>query len=137
LGLGTSNDEWGHGITELEFEKLILTVRPGPNEDYILVEGGSPRDLDAEYWTLIEAQQVSNWAGYLGLQLESIDLYTDGREDVALVFHLEDGRSFSIVLCDTDLSMAQALEPFGSALESVTPQLRERLRADREQTSAD
>jgi len=130
LGLGRSNDEWGHGITALKFDRLTLVVRPGPNEDYILVEEGPPRDLDAEYWTLVEAQQVPDWSGYLGGRLGSIDLYTDGRDDVAVVFHFESGTSFSIVLCDTDLLMAEALEPFDGALERVTPQLRERIRAD-------
>ena len=133
LGFGQSADEQGHGITELEFDFGVLVLRPGLNEDYILIEEGPPSNLDGEYWTRVEIQQVPDWLDYLDLRIEAIDVYSDGREDVAIVFHLEDGKNFSIVLCDGDLMMAEALEPFDSAFERVVPRLRERLIANLEE----
>lgn len=132
LGLGQSNDKLGHGVTELAFDHLILTVRPGTNEDYIVIERGQARGLNPRYWTLVEAEQIPQGARCVGARLQSVDLYTDGQEDVALQFHFDENRSFSLILCDTDLRMAEGLETLYGALERVEPRLRESIVAGSE-----
>ncbi|MCP3964271.1 MAG: hypothetical protein GY719_41105 [bacterium] len=112
-------------MTELAFDQLLLIVRPGPNEDYIVIEQGAPKDLDPQYWTPVEAHQSSSLSRFLGARLDSIELFTDGQDDVGLLFHFEGGESFSIVLCDTDLLFAEGLEPFRFSLEEIALQLRE------------
>lgn len=129
LGLGKSNDECGHGITELSFGELKLVVRPGPNEDYIVVQEGtlSGQAIDREYWSPVDFSRRPEWKHRLGKTLDFVDCYSDGHEDVALVFHLEGGDHFSIVLCDTDLMIAEELEPFERDPGGTVPVFRERL----------
>lgn len=125
LGLGSSNDELGHGITELHFDNSVLIIKPGPNEDYIIVEEGSVSDLglNPEYWTQVNLSEQSKWSALVGHRLECVECYNDGFEDVALIFKLDSEAHFSIVLIDTDLVIAKGLEPFDKHSDSV-PQLR-------------
>ncbi len=127
LGLGRSNDERGHGFTELVFGTYSIVVGPGPNEDYIVIEQGPLRALDPQYWTLVYTPNVEDWRRYLGAKLESIEVYTDGKEDVALLFTFEDRKAFSILLCDTDLIISEKLEEFENTPGETKPKLRIRI----------
>lgn len=114
---------FGHGITELTFDDVQLVVRPGPNEDYLVVESG-PLDasaLDREFWTAFELTGGA-W-GPTG-RLVDIDVYTDGHEDVALVFRFDGGDRFSVVLVDTDVVIARELEPLAGDPNQARPLLR-------------
>jgi hypothetical protein len=125
--LGTSNDEWGHGITELKFDNsLPVVVKPGPNEDYLVVESRPVSNFDPELWTSVDAKSVKAWTSLLGSTLRAVEFYADGFDDVAIVLYFE-GDTLSFVLSDTDLVMARALEPFESSIEKVHPRLRERI----------
>lgn len=129
LGLGTSNDETGHGITILTLGDKEFVVRPGPNEDYIEVAAG-PIDtsgLDSEHWTEVDLTARPEWYFLVGRELEFVDCYSDGIEDVALVFNLAGGQHFSLALCDTDLVIAEELEPFQKDPERTIPVFRERI----------
>ncbi len=97
LGLGRANDAFGHGITELTFEDTQLVIRPGPNEDYLIVDMGpfDPSGLNHEYWTEVNLIRGYSWrmSGYL----KYVDVFTDGFEDIALVFQFDSDERFSIV----------------------------------------
>jgi len=129
LELGSANDAFGHGITELTFEDAQIVIRPGPNEDYLVVDTGplDPSELDPEYWTEVDLVRDYGWqlSGYL----KHVDVFTDGIEDVALVFHFESDEQFSIVLCDTDVAIGRELETFGTDPNKVAPVFRARIAA--------
>ena len=118
--LASTKDAFGHGITELEFENTRVVIRPGPNEDYLVVEQG-PLDstsLRPEYWTKVELFKDSGW------QLKEVSVFTDGTEDVALVFAFRSGQQFSIVLCDTDVAIGRDLELFETDPNKIHPVFR-------------
>jgi hypothetical protein len=127
FSLGCANDAFGHGITELTFENMKLVIRPGPNEDYLIVEAQSfdPGSLDPEYWTPVDLVRDHGWQP-AGL-LKHVNIFTDGIEDVALVFHFDSGDRFSLVLHDTDASLARELELFETGPDSVLPTLKTRI----------
>lgn len=129
LGLGHANDVYGHGITELTFEDVQLVIRPGPNEDYLVVDVGpfDPSGLDREYWTEVDLVRDCGWR--TSGQLKYVDVFTDGVEDVALVFHFDTAEQFSLVLCDTDVALGRELELFGSDPNRVLPMFRSRVDA--------
>ena len=129
LGLGASNDETGHGITILTLDEREVVVRPGPNEDYIEVLPGpfDARQLDSEHWTEVDLTARPAWRSLVGRELEFVDCYSDGVEDVALVFNLAGEQHFSVALCDTDLVVAEELEPFQGDPEQTVPVFRERI----------
>src|SRR5262245_32333355 len=104
LGPGRTPDPFGHGITELTFEDAQFVVRPGPNEDYLVVDVGplDPSGLSPEYWTEVDLVRDQGWRP--SGRLEHVDVFTDGIEDVALIFHFDEGERFSVVLCDTDVA---------------------------------
>jgi hypothetical protein len=130
LDLGNANDEWGHGLTELEFEHATVTIRPGPNEDYMLIESG-PASLsghEPSYWSRVELSRMEAWSSrHKGGRLRAVDCITDGYEDVALVFSFDTGDQFSVLLANTDLMIAEDLKPLAQDTEVVTPSLRERI----------
>jgi hypothetical protein len=130
LGLGRSADEHDHGVTELQFERKIISVEPGPNEDFIVISEGPVGGtwLDPEYCTPVDLSSKDHWRPYIGSRLEYVSCYTDGYEDVALIFHFEGGRRFSIVLFDTDLLIAEELEPFENDPEESVLKLREEIK---------
>lgn len=127
LGLGRSNDAFGHGITELAFNGTLLVVRPGPNEDYLVIEDGpvDPSGLDRSYWSEVNLTSEFHW-GPRG-QLGHVDVFAADSEDVALVFEFSSGEAFSIVLCDGDVAIGQHLEPFVSDPNQVRPEFRTRI----------
>lgn len=127
LGLGDTNDAFGHGITEVSFEDVQLVVRPGPNEDYLVADVGplDPSDLDPEYWTEVDLIRDHGWQP--SGQLKQVDVFSDGYEDVALVFHFDSAERFSIVLCDTDVALGRELELFGTDPNMVHPVFRDRI----------
>ncbi len=127
LGLGRANDAFGHGITELTFEDTQLVIRPGPNEDYLVVDEGAidPTGLNPEYWT--EVDLVKDYCWRPSGQLNHVDVFTDGIEDVALIFHFDSNERFSVVLCDTDVALGRELELFGSDPNKVLPVFRARI----------
>lgn len=129
LGLGHTNDAFGHGITELTFEDVQIVIRPGPNEDYLVVDAGplEPSDLNREYWTEVDLIRDQGWQP--SGQLKQVDVFTDGVEDVALVFHFDSDERFSIVLCDTDVALGRELELFGTDPNKVLPVFRDRIAA--------
>lgn len=124
LGLGESNDEFGHGVTELGFAGVNIVVRAGPNEDYLVFEEGpfDARGLDLQYWTGVDVFGTGMWRKEGRLQ--NVDVYSDGADDVALVFLIDSGDQFSITLCDTDVALSEGLEPFASDPNQVKPVLR-------------
>jgi hypothetical protein len=124
LGLGRANDILGHGITELSFEEAVLVIRPGPNEDYLVVENGplEADRLDRDYWTEVDLVRQHAWT--IQGRLERVQVFTDGAEDVALVFEFDNGEQFSIVLCDTDVAIGRGLERFAGDPHNVRPVLR-------------
>jgi hypothetical protein len=89
--LGCANDAFGHGITELTFEDAQIVIRPGPNEDYLVVDTGplDPSGLEPEYWTEVDLVRDYGWqlSGYLkhiiGRELE---LFGTDPNKVAPVF---------------------------------------------------
>lgn len=127
LGLERTNDAFGHGITELIFIDAQLVIRAGPNEDYLVVEEGpfDAQTLNREYWTQIDLIRDRGWHP-LG-QLKYVDIFTDGLEDVALVFHFDSNEQFSVVLCDTDVALGRDLEFFETDPNGVRPVLRTRI----------
>jgi hypothetical protein len=131
LDLDRSNDAVGHGITELTFEETTVSISPGRNEDYIVIkEGRIPSDsLDPLYWSLVDMLGEASWKAYKGERLECIDCYSDGIEDVALIFRFQSGISLSIALHETDLIIARGLEPFDESTEELDLFLRERIAA--------
>ena len=129
VGLGSVNDEWGHGMTEIHFETTVLTIKPGPDEDYIVIEEGAVRDEDVnpEYDTLVNFSRREDWCSHIGRKVSCVDCFTDGYEDVALVFHLVPEEQFSIVLCDTSLWLAEGLQLFEHDRLGVVPRFRQRI----------
>ena len=127
LGLGRSNDAFGHGITELTFDDLQLVIGPGPNEDYLVIESGpvDPGGLEREYWTAVDLTRDHEWR--LHGRLKCVDVFTDGIEDVAVLFVFDRGDRFSVVLCDTDVVIGRELEPFASDPNGVEPSFRTRI----------
>jgi hypothetical protein len=123
LGLGRSNGPLGHGMTELTFEDSTLTVSPGPNEDYLEITSGpiSTQAPASEHWDEVDLAELG-W-GPDG-RLRRVDIYSDGLEDVALVFVMDSLETFSLVLCDTDAALGNALELFDSDPNKVRPVLR-------------
>lgn len=129
LGLGRASDAFGHGITELTFERVSVVVRPGPDEDYLIVEEG-PLDassLDREFWSEVDLVQERGWKRS-GI-LQGVEVFTDGVEDVALLFGFDSGERFSLVLCDGDAAVGHKLERFALDPNQVRPALRTRLGA--------
>ena len=127
LGLGRSNDAFGHGVTELDFENVRLVIRPGPNEDYLVIEE-SPFDanrLDREYWTSVDLMREYAW--HSEGRLQYVDIFTDGIEDVALVFRFDSGDRFSLVLRDTDAAVGRELELFEVGCNKIVPAFRTRI----------
>lgn len=127
LGFAKRNDPFGQGITELSFGYSQLVVRPGPNEDYLVITGG-PLDiagLSSEYWTEVDLVRDHGWqpAG----KLAHVDVFTDGTEDVALLFSFDSDERFSIVLCDTDVAIGRELELFAADPNRVSPAFRIRI----------
>jgi hypothetical protein len=129
LGLGRTNDAFGHGITELTFEDTQIVIRPGPNEDYLVVDTGplDPSGLNREYWTEVDLVRDHIWQP--SGRLKHVDVFTDGIEDVALVFHFDSDERFSVVLCDTDVAIGRELELFGADPNKVLPVFRARIAA--------
>src|SRR5262245_38029757 len=129
LGLGRANDAFGHGITELTFEDAQLVIRPGANEDYLVVDTGplDPSGLNLEYWT--EVDLVGDYGWQPSGHLNHVNVFTDGFEDVALVFQFDSGERFSVVLCDTDVAIGRELEVFGTDLNKVQPGFRANIEA--------
>ncbi|WP_437646442.1 hypothetical protein [Sorangium sp. So ce362] len=127
LGLGRTNDAFGHGITELVFSGTLLVVRPGSNEDYLVIEDGpvDPSDLDMSYWSEVSLTSEFHW-GPRG-QLEHVDVFAADSEDVALVFEFSGGEAFSIVLCDGDVAIGRRLELFVSDPNHVRPEFQARI----------
>lgn len=132
LGLGWSNDQTGHGITDLTFESMTLTVRPGANEDFIVVEEGPTHyeHLDAIHWSKVDLSQMIGFLPFASRRLMYVDCYTDGIEDIALVFCFEGADQFSIVLDDTDLLLTKTFNPSKETSCGVLPQLRARIARD-------
>jgi hypothetical protein len=129
MGLRRSDDVFGHGVTEFDFEGVKLVVRPGPNEDYLVVEQGEidRENLDPEYWTKVDLSDEREWmpAG----RLKHVDVFSDGIEDVALVFSFDSGEQCSVVLCDTDVALGRGLERFSTDPNKIRPSLRTRIGA--------
>jgi hypothetical protein len=113
LGLGLSNDEFGHGITQIDFENCSIVVRPGPNEDYLVIELGpvDSRALDPEYWTQVDLSSYVLGMAREG-HLSRLDVFSDGVEDVALVFGFDNGGQFSILLLETDVILRENVDAF-------------------------
>lgn len=132
LGFSKTNDPSGHGITELHFEEFTISVRPGPNEDFIIIEEGEAvaADLNLSYWSKHDLASGNGYADYIGKKLQRVELYTDGLEDIALVFHFEENREFSIVLDDTDLCLTRDFNPLTPLFDGTVPQLRAILQKD-------
>jgi len=124
LGLGRTNDAFGHGITELTFEDVRLVIRPGPNEDYLVIDAGTvdAGGLNHDYWTEVDLINDQKWL--IRGRLMQVDVFTDGFEDVALVFNFDSNDRFSIVLCDTDVAIGRELELFARDPNKVQPILR-------------
>jgi len=134
-------DPFGHGITQLVFENAQLVIAPGPNEDHIVIDrapidedGAGPSALgqdrlDPEYWRRVDLENIGKWSRFIDQALIYVDCFSDGRDDVALVFYFEAGDRFSIVLSNTDLVVAEGLEPFQDDLEDVVPRFRQRIGA--------
>jgi hypothetical protein len=129
LGLGRANDAFGHGITELTFEDAQFVIRPGPNEDYLAVETGllDPNGLNREYWT--EVDLVGDYGWCLSGKLKRVDVFTDGFEDVALVFQFDSGERFSVALRDTDVALGRELELFKTDPNKAQPSFRAKIAA--------
>ena len=126
LDLGGANDEFGHGISQFEANGNCLVIRPGPNEDFMLVEQGpfNAEQLDPEYWTEVSFANLPGWREPNGA-IAQIDLFTDGLEDVGLVFRFEGGESVVFALVDSDLVVGENLSMFDEDPNMVRPRLRE------------
>src|SRR2546423_14239629 len=82
LGFPKTNDALGHGITELHFEEFVISIRPGPNEDFIIIDQGEldGASLNPSYWSKLELSFRDEFTTYIGKKLRQVDLYTDGIE---------------------------------------------------------
>jgi len=127
MDLGGANDEFGHGITELTFDNEVVIFRPGPNEDFIVVENGPVQAVtfDERYFTRVDLECSRSWTTPSGV-VKSIDILSDGLEDVGVVFRFETGDTLLIALTDTDLVIARDETVFERDPE-VDPVLRETL----------
>lgn len=124
--LGRANDEFGHGVTTLSLDDgACLTLRPGPMEDYIILQAGAPdlEGLPPQYWTPVDLVENALWHPPPG-SVSRIELFTDGVDDVALRLHFQDGGPVVFALIDTDLVLTDSLAMFDSD-PAVSPTLRQ------------
>ena len=76
-------------------------------------------------WTAVDLVRDKGW--HPPGQLKHVDIFTDGLEDVALVFHFDSEEQFSVVLCDTDVRLGRDLELFEDDPNGVVPVFRTRV----------
>lgn len=126
---GEAIDPFGHGLTQFRFERGFLSVRPGVNEDHLEISRAPivETELAPEHWQRFDVENVGKWSRFIGQKLSWVDCFSDGFEDVALVFYFETGDHLALVLCNTDLLLAEGLEPFQDDLEGTLPRFRERI----------
>ena len=129
FGATQPKDVTGDGMTTLCFDHTMLSLRVGLNEDFMIVERGPiiQDTLDPSYWTKVELSTETNFSTLIGKKLCHIDCYTDGLEDVALVFCFDGGKQLAIVLDDTDLLFISNFDPSQKNSNGITPQLRTRI----------
>jgi len=110
LNLNISNDEFGHGISELHFENKTISIIPGDNEEYIIAKEGTceMEVSEGSLWNFVDASHLLNVENRGTLQ--SIQIYDDGIVDIGLIFNFSNTSKFSIVLCDSDLMIGEGLE---------------------------
>ncbi len=129
FGVAQPKDVTGDGMTTLCFDHTMLSLRSGHNEDFMIVERGPiiQETLDPNYWTQVELSTETDFSTLIGKKLCHVDCYTDGFEDVALVFGFDGGKRLAIVLDDTDLLFTSNFDPSQKNSNGVTPQLRTRI----------
>lgn len=129
LDLGGANSEFGHGVTILEFDGDVIAFRPGPNEDYIVVEPGAPNSstMDPEHWTLVDLCERGLWSAPVG-KVEGVALYSDGLDDIAALIRFQSGEQLLVALVDTDFTLS--VDPSGVASTTGVPTfLRDEIRS--------
>ncbi len=129
FGVTPPEDLTGDGMTTLSFDHTMLSLRTGHNEDFMVVERGPiiHDTLDLNYWTKVELSTEADFSALIGKRLCYVDCYTDGFEDVALVFGFDGGKRLAIVLDDTDLLFISNFDPSQRNSSGITPQLRTRI----------
>ncbi len=127
--LNRVNDEHGHGITELHTDLGVLVIGTGPNDGSIVIAPGplAAGSLDPSQWTPVITDPEGRWNSLRGSVLRFVDVYSNGLEDVAFVFHLEPRQRFSVVLHQTNLMLARELEPFRTGPRRRLPRFRQRI----------
>lgn len=128
MDLGGANDEFGHGVTLFHLDDGFVTFRPGPNEDFIIVEEGAPgrSAFHPNHWTFVDLSAQGLWTPPQG-EIDRVELFTDGVDDVAILVHFTSGEQVVTALVNTDLVMASDLAVFGP---DIVPWLRETLRLE-------
>lgn len=124
--LGNANDEFGHGVTLLSLDDgSCLSLRPGPMEEYIVLQAGEPdlEGLPSQYWTPVDLVERNLWQPRPG-PVSHIEFFTDGVDDVAVRLHFQDGGAVVFALIDTDLVLTDSLAVFDSD-PAVSPTLRQ------------
>lgn len=117
------------GMTTLCFDHTMLSLRLGRNEDFMIVERGpiTQETLDPDYWTKAELSSETDFPTLIDRKLCYVDCYTDGFEDVALVFGFDGGERLAIVLDDSNLLFTFNFDPSQKNFNGVIPQLRARI----------
>ena len=119
MDLGGANTAFGHGYTQLAFGDVVLCFSPGANEDDIVVSSSSCdwSKLDPAHWTVVDIDDRLP----IGHRLNRITVYSDETNlDVGVMFAFDSGRTFSVVLCDTDLMIGINMEMFAFARNPVS-----------------
>jgi hypothetical protein len=83
--------------------------------------------LDREYWTEVDLGRAYGWQPQGALS--HVDVFTDGSEDIALLFEFDTGDRFSVVPCDTDVAIGRELETFERDPNRIEPVFRTRIAA--------
>ena len=95
----------GHGATELHFGPEVLSIYPGKNEDYILIENKAldSRDYDSRYWSCYDLSAEAKFSKLIGSKLERVEIFGDEMADTGLCLIFEGNQKLWIYYNDTDL----------------------------------
>lgn len=110
--LRNHGDPLGDGVTELDFGDLTVCLKPGPNDDFIVVEEGQwtpDADSDQAAWTTLDPFSDPPVGECVGSALNRVFLYSDGVEDIAVKLDFQNNAHFVVVLQDSDLIIASDL----------------------------
>lgn len=122
LSLHNTNTARGHGFTELTFGGRHVSVLPGWNEEFIIIDPGTIRqdDVSHELWSFVGVNELPGFAQMLGRTLLAITVLCDEEADKVLVFSLTGDVEFYILLDEErDLTIVPGTFPREQQLYKV------------------